>query len=228
MIKSAFGDRRIPGRDKFFAFLKRENMNLPRPKPRRTTNSNHRYRKYSNLIKDYVPMAANRLWVSDITYIDMERDCGYLHLVTDAYSHKIVGWCMADSLMAVHSIKALQMAIDQTHGQDLTGIIHHSDRGSQYCSYDYVALLEEHNALISMTEDYCPTDNAIAERTNGIIKNELVYRVDRFSNLSDAKRRIAEFIRFYNDERPHMSIGYKTPAIVHEEQGIQKKCWKKN
>lgn len=88
--------------------------------------------------------------------------------------------------------------------------------------------MEEHNALISMTEDYCPTDNAIAERTNGIIKNELVYRVDRFSNLSDARRRIAEFIRFYNDERPHMSIGYKTPAIVHEEQGIQKKCWKKN
>ena len=226
MSKSMFGADRVPGRDSFYKFLNRNDLVLPSPKPRRTTNSNHRFHKYKNLTKGFSPDAPNRLWVSDITYIGLMDGCCYLHLVTDAYSHKIVGWCLADSLMAVFTMAALQEAIAQTGKDDLTGLIHHSDRGIQYCCDAYVEMLEEHHISISMTEDYNPTDNAVAERVNGIIKTELLYRTKRFASIAEARERIGKFIDFYNNQRPHMSIGMKTPAEVHRESGKQKKLWK--
>ena len=227
MMKDMFDDEWVPGRDSFYRFLDRSGLVLPRPKPRHTTNSNHRYHKWKNLIVGFTPMCPNQLWVSDITYVDLDEGCCYLHLVTDAYSHKIVGWVLADSLMAIFTLQALMMAIEQAGGGDLTGLIHHSDRGSQYCCNAYVQKLQEHHIQISMTEDYKPTDNAIAERANGIIKTELLYRVKRFQNITEARQRIGEFIAFYNDRRPHMSIGYQTPSEAHKQQGMQKKCWKK-
>ncbi len=225
MMKDMFGQGWVPGRDRFLRFLSRNRLVLPRPKPRHTTNSNHRYRKYSNLVRDFEPSAPNQLWVSDITYVDLERGCCYLHLVTDAYSHKIVGWCLADSLMALFTLRALRDAVEQTGREDLDGLIHHSDRGSQYCSDAYVAELRRHNIRISMTEDYKPTDNAIAERANGIIKTELIYRVRRFKGIAQARQRIGEFISFYNERRPHMSIGMKTPSQVHAGSPPEKKMW---
>ncbi len=226
MVRGMFDEGWVPGRDRFYKTLRNNNLVLPRPKPRSTTNSNHRYHKYKNLIKGFVPTRPNQLWVSDITYIDLDGDCCYLHLVTDAYSHKIVGWCLADSLAAVYTIEALQMAIRQAGG-DLSALIHHSDRGTQYCCNAYVEILQAHNIAISMTEDYKPTDNGIAERVNGIIKSELVYRIKRFKSIKEARKQIEAFINFYNDRRPHMSIGYKTPSEVHHLSGTQKKCWKK-
>lgn len=227
MLCEVFGKEWMPGRDKFMAFLSRNRLLGKRPKPRHTTNSNHRYHKWKNLIKGFVPTAANQLWVSDITYIDTDEGCCYLHLVTDAYSHKIVGWVVVASLGAVFSIEALRMAIRQAGRYDLTGLIHHSDRGVQYCCDMYVEELQKHNIGISMTEDYKPTDNAIAERVNGTIKTERVYvQKRRFKDLEDARKNIAEFIDFYNNKRPHMSIGMQTPAVAHEQQGIQKKCWR--
>ena len=155
----------------------------------------------------------------------------YLHLVTDAYSRKIVGWVLADTLRAALSIQALQMAIDQAMemngGESLKGLIHHSDRGVQYCCDAYVQKLQEYDISISMTEDYKPTDNAIAERVNGIIKMEKVYRMHVFKDIECARDTIGRYIQFYNNRRPHMSIGYKTPSKVHLEQGIQQKMWKK-
>ena len=167
-------------------------------------------------------MAANQLWVADITYVMLKTgDVCYLHLITDAYSHKIVGWELADTLRAAITIKALEQAIAQTGGVSLEGLVHHSDRGVQYCCDDYVGILKEHSVRISMTEDYNPTDNAIAERTNGIIKTETVYSRKTFNSIEHARNVIGRFIHFYNYNPPHMSIGYKTPAVVHMETGEQ-------
>ena len=231
MLTELYGKEQIPGRDSFFTLLRRHQLMLPPRKARHTTNSNHRFHKWKNLIKGMALTAANQLWVSDITYIQLANgEVAYLHLVTDAYSHKIVGWVLADSLRAAMSIQALQMAIDQavemTGSSSLKGLVHHSDRGVQYCCDAYVLKLQEHEISISMTEDYKPTDNAIAERVNGIIKMEKVYRQHVFKDIECAKASIKRYIHFYNDRRPHMSIGYKTPATVHQEQGTQEKMWK--
>ena len=174
-----------------------------------------------------MPTAANQLWVSDITYIDLIDRCCYLHLVTDAYSKKIVGWCLADSLAAVFTLKALRMAISQAGGGDLSGLIHHSDRGIQYCCDLYIGELQKHNIQISMTEDYTPTDNGIAERVNGIIKGESSYRQQRrFETFEEALEQIRNFIDFYNNRRPHYSIGLQTPESVHGQTGEQTRMWK--
>ena len=175
----------VPGRDSFLRLLRNFHLMQKRPKPRHTTNSNH----------------ANQLWVSDITYIDLVDDCCYLHLVTDAYSHKIVGWCLSETLEAEYTLGALRMAIGQATADELKGLIHHSDRGVQYCCNAYTDELKKYGIRISMTEDYKPTDNAIAERVNGILKTEVIYRERRFKTYQDALERISGFILFYNDTR---------------------------
>ena len=230
MLISMFGRGFIPGRDRFFVLLRRKGLMLPKPKPRHTTNSNHRYHKWKNLIKGFMPTAANQLWVADITYIALAGgDVCYLHLITDAYSHKIVGWALARTLKAAISMEALKMAIEQavamSGSESLRSLIHHSDRGVQYCCDAYVALLQAYDISISMTEDYKPTDNAIAESVNGRIKMESVYRT-RFNSYDHAYSVIGRYIHFYNYRRPHMSIGYKIPAVAHLEQGEQKRMWK--
>ena len=230
MLISMFGRGFVPGRDRFFVLLRRKGLMLPRPKPRHTTNSNHRYHKWKNLVKGFVPTAANQLWVADITYIALAGgDVCYLHLITDAYSHKIVGWALARTLKAAISMEALEMAVQQAvamrGGESLRGLIHHSDRGVQYCCDAYVAMLHAHDISISMTEDYKPTDNAVAESVNGKIKVESIYRMS-FNSFEHAYRVIERFIHFYNYRRPHMSIGYKVPAVAHLEQGEQKRMWK--
>ena len=230
MLISLFGRGFVPGRDRFFVILRRKGLMLPKPKPRHTTNSNHRFHKWKNLIKNLIPTAANQLWVADITYIALAGgDVCYLHLITDAYSHKIVGWALASTLKAAITMQALKMAIEQAvamkGSEVLAGLIHHSDRGIQYCCDAYVAMLKAYEISISMTEDYKPTDNAIAESINGKIKVERIYRT-RFNSFEHAYNVIERFIHFYNYRRPHMSIGYKVPAVVHLEQGEQKKMWK--
>ena len=231
MLISMFGRDFVPGRDRFFVLMRRKGLMLPKPKPRHTTNSNHRYHKWKNLVKGFVPTAANQLWVADITYIALAGgDVCYLHLITDAYSHKIVGWALARTLKAAISMEALRMAIDQavamSGSEILSGLIHHSDRGVQYCCDAYVAMLKAHEITISMCEDYNPTDNAVAESVNGKIKVESVYRQKCFNSFEHAYWVIERYIHFYNYRRPHMSIGYKIPAVVHLEQGEQKRMWK--
>lgn len=232
MLIELYGRELMPGRDSFFTMLRQHQLMLPPRKVRHTTNSNHRFHKWRNLVKDILLTSANQLWVSDITYVQLANgEVAYLHLVTDAYSHKIVGWVVANTLRAAMSIQALQQAIDQAVKQSgsncLKGLIHHSDRGVQYCCDAYVEKLKEYQICISMTEDYKPTDNAIAERINGIIKTEKIYRQHVFKDIESARTSIERYIHFYNNRRPHMSIGYKTPSTVHLEQGLQEKMWKK-
>jgi transposase InsO family protein len=225
MVKGMFQEDWVPGRDAFLSIMRQHRLTLPRPKPRHTTNSNHRFHKWKNLIRGFVPTGRNQLWVSDITYIDLVDGCCYLHLVTDAYSRKIVGWCLSATLEAEHTLEALRMAIEQATADELQGLIHHSDRGVQYCCNLYTEELKRYGVTISMTEDYKPTDNAIAERVNGILKTEVIYRERRFKTIDDARERISDFIAFYNDKRPHSSIGMQAPSVAHDQQGDQQRLW---
>ena len=213
------------GRDKLFDILDKYHLKVHRRKRTvRTTWSESWLHRFPNLVKGLILTAANQVWVSDITYIETKAGFVYLHLVTDAYSKKIMGWCLSPSLHADATISALQMAI-RNAGCDLKGLIHHSDRGCQYCCEKYVKLLQDNGIEISMTQDGDPRDNALAERVNGILKTEWLYD-DHFICFEDAYRRVAEVINLYNNKRPHLSLNYKTPAEAHLEMGEQKRVWK--
>ncbi len=213
------------GRDALFDLLSLHHLLIRRRRRRiTTTQSNHWLKKYPNLIKGYVPTAPNQLWVSDITYWKTEYGLLYISLITDVYSHKVVGYNLAETMEAVGSVNALKMAfLENPHTQNL---IHHSDRGSQYCSFKYVNLLQDYHVKISMTETGDPLDNAVAERVNGILKDEYLdcYTVYTFEQ---AKELLNAVIKLYNEERPHMSIGNLVPQKVHhEEVKSAERLWK--
>lgn len=215
------------GRDRLFDVLSVNYLLVRRRKKQTiTTNSFHRFKKYPNLIRDFIPSTPNQLWVSDITYWKIKDDFLYISFITDAYSKKIVGYHLGDSLQTSETIQALEMAIS-SNANEKKGLelIHHSDRGTQYCSNEYIKLLENNNIGISMTENGDPLENAIAERVNGIIKEEYLndYQVD---NLEEAKELLKAVIQLYNNERPHMSIGNLTPNLVHQNNIKTEKLWK--
>ena len=212
-------------RDRLFDILDRHHLKVHRRiRTVRTTWSASWLHRFPNLVKEVVLTAANQVWVSDITYIETEKGFVYLHLVTDAYSKKIMGWCLSPSLHAEATVSALRMAM-RNAGCGLTGLIHHSDRGCQYCCEKYVKLLQDNGVKISMTQGGDPRDNAIAERVNGILKTEWL-NYERFEGFTDAQRRIAQVIEIYNTRRPHLSLGYKTPAQAYTEVGEQVRVWK--
>lgn len=211
------------GRDGLFDLL-REHRLLVRKRKRKahTTFSRHWYSKYPNLIKGMEPRCANELWVSDITYIPLKERFGYLSLVTDAYSRKIVGHFLSATLEAWGSVNALKMAIKNASG--IQGLIHHSDRGIQYCCNDYVKVLKTKSIGISMTENGDPYENAIAERVNGILKEELLQR--RYNTLEEATKSVTAAITIYNTLRPHASCNMLTPQQAHLQTGPLRKHWK--
>lgn len=213
------------GRDALFDLLSAHQL-LVRKKKRKvyTTHSFHWLRKYPNLIRGLQPVASNQLWVSDITYWKYKQGYLYLSLITDAYSHKIVGYHLAQSLEAVETARALKMALKELN-QLPKGLIHHSDRGIQYCSAEYVKLLKNNNILISMTENGDPLENAIAERINGIIKQEYLDGHD-VKSITQAKLLLKRAVVLYNKERPHMSIGYLAPELVHQSNIKTERMWK--
>ena len=218
LTRSVLGDALGMGRDKFLQLLHRHKLIIPPRKPRHTTNSDHVYFKYPNLVKELVITYVNQLWVSDITYIYTTEDkfC-YLHLVTDAFSRMIIGYVLSPSLEAKYTMEALQQAITWAGGGNLCGTIHHSDRGVQYCCDDYTLLLKAHHIRISMTEDSNPTDNGLAERVNGIIKNEFLEPLPTPQNLQEAWPLVDHAVRTYNTLRPHINLNMRTPAQVYEE-----------
>ena len=191
----------------------------------KTTDSDHNYRKYPNLIKGVVPTHPNQIWASDITYVETNEGVCYLSLITDLYSHKIVGWAVGPTLETVYPLEALKMAYKSIDEETAKGLIHHSDRGSQYCSQNYVSILKSHGSQISMTQTGDPLENAIAERANGILKTEWLYRMT-IPTRKVCKKELTRIIAFYNDERPHMSIGNQTPSVAHTQAGPQQKMWK--
>jgi transposase InsO family protein len=168
----------------------------------------------------------NQLWVSDITYWKLNGEFLYISLITDAFSRMIVGYQLADSLEAVESIGALKMALRKLE-KTITNLIHHSDRGVQYCSYDYTDILHDKGIKISMTESGDPLDNAIAERMNGILKYEYLFE-EKVESIKQAKEILEKSVNLYNTDRPHMSIGNMTPVNVHNLQMDRelKRKWK--
>lgn len=224
---SLYGSDVIGGRDAFLNLMRSEHLMLPPKKPRHTTDSNHLYKKYPNLIKGITAQYPNHIWVSDITYIWIEGGVCYLHLVTDMYSHAVLGWVLSPSLHAKYTLQALEQAINKAAGGNLCGTIHHSDRGVQYACDAYIDTLITHHIRISMTESYDPTANAVAERMNGILKTEWIYGMVLFKDEEQAWEEIAKMINFYNNERPHMSIGMKKPIDVYYGEAPGESLWKK-
>ncbi|WP_143874461.1 IS3 family transposase [Nostoc linckia] len=214
------------GRDRLFSILREEGLLVSRKRKYTvTTNSKHWLRKYPNLIKDLYPERPEQLWVADITYIDTLEGNAYLHLVTDAYSKQIMGYELCNNMEASSTLKALQMALDKRKYQ-ASELIHHSDRGLQYCSKLYTDYLKEKGIYISMTENGDPYENAIAERINGILKDEFgLY--DKFENIIGAKELVRQSIEIYNQLRPHLSCSMLTPNQMHQQDKIKLTSFKK-
>jgi putative transposase len=224
MLQSFFKKQHIQiGRDAFFHLLAKNKLLIrKRKRSTHTTNSKHFFYRYPNLVAHFTPLHAHELWVADITYIPMKERFAYLYLITDAYSRKIVGFHVSDDMRVTSAIVALQKAIDQKPADAI--VIHHSDRGLQYCSNDYVALLKKHHARISMTQNGDPYENAMAERVNGILKTELIS--DSYLDLKSAMQHIARCITIYNYRRVHSSLNWQIPDKVHSQKGPQIKKWK--
>ena len=224
MLEPFFKNQNIHiGRDAFFYLLAKNKLLIrKRKRSTHTTNSKHFFYRYPNLVAHFTPLHAHELWVADITYIPMKERFAYLYLITDAYSRKIVGFHVSDDMRVTSAIVALQKAFDQKPADAM--VIHHSDRGLQYCSTDYVTLLKQHHARISMTQNGDPYENAMAERVNGILKSELIS--ESYLDLKSAMQHIARCITVYNYKRVHSSLNWQIPDKVHTQQGPQIKKWK--
>ena len=211
------------GRDAFFNLLRRNKL-LVRKLKRNvyTTMSKHHFRRYANLVKYFTPLKAHELWVADITYIPTKHRPAYLFLITDAYSRKIVGFHLSDDMKVSSGVMALKKALAQKPVDAI--VIHHSDRGIQYCSTEYTTLLQQHNCMISMTQNSDPYENAIAERVNGILKTELISSY--YKDPVEASRHISRCITIYNYRRRHASLNWQVPEEVHKQYGMQKKTWR--
>lgn len=201
------------GRDQLFELLRKENMLIRRRRKYvKTTDSRHRFTKYANLIRELGINRPNQVYVADITYIRTIEGFCYLSLLTDAGSRKIVGYNLSRDLGIDGCIRALKMALRPlAEGMDL---IHHSDRGIQYCSYEYTNLLRKHGVRISMTEKDHVYENSLAERVNGILKEEFLLG-ETLANFEIARRMVKEAVQVYNEERPHLSLNYATPSERH-------------
>ena len=212
------------GRDKLFTLLRNHKLLIDRKRRNpKTTQSHHWFRRYPNLVKDVELIKPEQVWVADITYISIGYDFNYLSIITDAYSKQIMGFCLHPYLTNDGCIEALKMALNNRHTNNL--LIHHSDRGVQYCSFDYVAILRENKISISMTSDGEGYENQIAERVNGILKTEFkLHQV--FKSRADAMLSVKSSINAYNNLRPHMSCGYMTPAVAHITNEPLIKQWK--
>lgn len=214
------------GRDLLFRILKANHMLIiPKRRYHVTTNSHHRFRKHKNLIENVVPQQPEQIWVSDITYVGNRQNPMYLALVTDAYSKKIVGYDLSNSLDVKGSLRALSKAIKGREYQNNI-LTHHSDRGLQYCSNEYQKKLRKSKLKCSMTESYDPYANAIAERVNGILKGEFIGYKNNFS-IEIMRKLISDSINVYNNLRPHYSCFYKTPEQMHNQKQIKIKTYKK-
>lgn len=227
MLKEQFKTAQLKvGRDKLFTLLRNAGLLIvKRKKYTVTTNSKHWMHKYPNLIKNLILQRPEQLWVADITLVDTLDSNSYLHLITDAYSKQIMGYELCDDMEATSTLKALQMAIgNRKYPQQ--PLIHHSDRGLQYCSKLYVNHLLKNNIQISMTENGDPYENAIAERMNGILKDEFGLG-EKLDDLQQAVQQTRQSIQTYNHLRPHLSCSYLTPSQMHQQQTLPVKGWRK-
>ncbi|PZX51369.1 transposase InsO family protein [Algoriphagus chordae] len=205
------------GRDKLFELLGAHGLLVSKRKRKFfTTQSHHWLRKHQNMVNNLVVSRPNQLWVSDITYVQLNSMPYYIYLITDAYSQKVVGWNITLDLKAESALQALKVALKSQKDLPSFSLMHHSDRGIQYCSYEYTGLLEKHRVWISMTKPASPQENAIAERMNGILKEEWLVDLEKL-NVTNVKTCIGQIIMIYNEIRPHEGLGNITPTQVHDK-----------
>ena len=232
MYQDRFSKEYRVGRDVFRSILHERGLNIvQKNRATRTTDSRHNLPTYPNLVKNLIPTRPNQVWVSDITYVPIEdptarlgyRFC-FLTLIMDAYSKRILGRRVAPTLEAKYSIEALKQALETLPDGFSEKLIHHSDRGTQYASANYIEVLTGHNVTPSMTESGNPKDNAMAERINSTVKNELLHG-KTFTSLKEVVEAVDKAIAFYNTERPHSSIDWRTPDQAHRMSGQMKKHW---
>lgn len=212
------------GRDNYIDILREAGLLVKyRKRYVKTTQSKHMFFKYDNLIKNLNVTQAEQVFVSDITYIKTKQGFLYLYLITDLYSKQIMGWALSDNLRTINAVAALRMAL-KSRRYSSRKLIHHSGRGLQYCNPDYTKILDENNIAISMATKYDPYENAVAERVNGILKNE--YEIEGcFIGETDARREINHAIWLYNNDRPHLSCKMLTPAQAHLVGSYKLKYW---
>jgi len=224
LLHERFAERHLKvGRDKLFRLLRNKGLLVARRRRyTRTTDSRHWLRIYDNLVKDLTLERPEQVFVSDITYVPTERGYNYLSLVTDACSKKIMGHALRKDLSPKGCLQALEMALENRTTD--APLIHHSDRGLQYCSKEYIELLRAHGVMISMTENGDPYENAIAERVNGILKEEF-YLSETFAGHDEAARHIEESIQIYNTRRPHLTCNMMTPEVAHQASTLKLKSW---
>ena len=225
LLKAQFINQGIKlGRDGLFNVLRRENMLVkPLKNYTKTTNSKHWLRKYPNLYNNMSLESPEKCFVSDITYIKSDQGTHYLSLVTDAYSRKIMGYYLSNNMSSENVVKALKMANNSRITNNI--IVHHSDRGLQYCSKVYQDALESSNMIPSMTDGYDCYQNALAERINGILKHEFILHKPK--NFNELRQLVKESINIYNEERPHLMLNYKTPNFVHQKTTEENLQWSK-
>lgn len=213
------------GRDRLFAIMRANHLKIiPKRSYHITTDSHHRFRKHKNLVEALVIQRPEQVFVSDITYIGTRVNPMYLALVTDAYSKKIMGFNVSESLHTTGSIYAMKMALKNRIYNNHT-LVHHSDRGLQYCSNEYQELLMTNNVICSMTEKYDPYQNAVAERVNGILKQEFLDGIST-KDIHLMTMLVAESIEIYNNERPHYSNYYQTPEQMHKQSEVTMRIYK--
>ena len=232
MYRKRFGRAHSVGYNRFYDIIEKYGLKVRSVKRRvKTTDSSHDYPVYPDLTRSLIPDRPFQLVVSDITYIPYwidpltgEYQFCYLSLVTDYYTKEIIGYSVAPTLEAKYPLRALEMALKHYEGQDIGGLIHHSDRGVQYASTDYTSMLRSKGISISMTESGDPRDNAVAERVNNTMKNELLKGL-RFSSVVEVSKAVELAVRFYNEERPHLSLDGMTPREASSCRGEIKKRW---
>ena len=233
MYRQKFGPDLRVGYNRFYDIIEQYGLKVRKRKRRvSTTDSRHDLPLYPNLVKDFIPTRPMQLVVSDITYIvlwvnpiDGESKFCYLSLVTDYYTKEIVGYSVGETLETRYTLEALEMAFRHYGKENLSGLIHHSDRGVQYASYAYTRRLKSLGVAISMTESGNPKDNAVAERINSTIKNELLKGM-QFCSIEELKAALKVAVDFYNNERPHWSLDGMTPRQASKQEGEIKKRWK--
>ena len=232
MYRERFGAMNTVGYHRFYGIIEKYGLKVRKAKRCvKTTDSSHEYPLYPDLTRDYIPTSPCRLYVSDITYIPywLDPETGeyrfcYLALITDYYTKEIVGYKVAPTLEAKYAIEALNMAIAHSKAYDLGKLIHHSDRGVQYASYTYTDILKSNGISISMTESGNPKDNAVAERVNNTIKNELLMGM-QFTCIEEVRAAVDAAVVFYNNERPHLSLDGMTPREAALCEGEINKKW---
>lgn len=208
----------VVGRDWLYRLLHRHDLLVKMKKYRIVTTDSRAWRhQYPNLVKGTRVERANQVWVSDITYLPTGSGFVYLSLVTDAYSRRIMGWEVHPTLDSTGPVKALYRALENGDSQSFKDLIHHSDRGGQYCSALYTGILKLHGIRVSVTQDGSPYDNAIAERVNGILKREWLNDIS-LKDINDARKHVDRVIEIYNKKRPHLAVCCQVPGQAYKDK----------